>query len=148
MFRRKARRGNRLLSQPTLTLSGASIPIVSENKFLGLIFDDYLCSTYCPPEGCFSGFSTCIINAKSWRDDRRSLFPLHFALVLSKLYYGSVVYGQSSASLLRTHDPVENADLIIAIDAFRYSSLVSLEVKAIVLSLSLRRERSMCFAFL
>lgn len=54
------------------------------------------------------------LSGKSWVTDRRSLLRLYTVLLLFKLFYGSVVYGQSFKTLLRTLDFVHNACLWIA----------------------------------
>ena len=88
------------------------------------------------------------LTSTSWGANRASLLRLYTTLVLSKLDYGSAIYGQALTKILKLLDPIQNEGIRIATGAFRSSPKESLEVEAHRKPLSLRREFLMCSLFL
>ena len=86
-------------ADPCLTLYNSEIPIVSETKFLGLIFDsklsfkahiDYL------KKKCLKAMNLLrVVSNTDWGADSTTLLRLYRSLVRSKLDYGCVVYGSA-----------------------------------------------------
>jgi Reverse transcriptase (RNA-dependent DNA polymerase) len=93
---------------PDLKLYGASIPVINEFKFQGLIFDKrltfkqhirYLRDRY------FIALNLLrVIAHKDWGADCATLLKFYRSHVLSKLDYGCVVYGSARKSVLESLD--------------------------------------------
>jgi hypothetical protein len=130
---------------PCLKLYNSEIPVVSETKFLGLVFDsklsfkahiDYL------KKKCLKAMNLLrVVSSTDWRADSTTLLRLYRSLVRSKLDYGCVVYGSVRDSYLQSLDRVQNAALRICLGAFRTSPITSLHVEANELPLKLRRQK-------
>jgi ribonuclease HI len=132
-------------ADPCLTLYNSEIPVVSETKFLGLIFDsklsfkahiDYL------KKKCLKAMNLLrVVSNTDWGADSTTLLRLYRSLVRSKLDYGCVVYGSARDSYLQSLDRVQNAALRVCLGAFRTSPITSLHVEANELPLQLRRQK-------
>ena len=130
---------------PTLYLNGSKIPVVSEAKFLGVIFDRKL--SFIPhikylKSKCLKTLNLLkVLSNTNWGGDRSSLLRLYRSLVRSKLDYGCIVYGSARKSYLQMLDTIHHQGLRLALGAFRTSPVESLYVEANEPSLYVRREK-------
>ena len=130
---------------PSLKLYNVEIPVVSECKFLGIIFDNKL--SFKPHiahlrNKCLSAMNLLRVVAHTdWGADSATLLRLYRSLVRSKLDYGCIVYGSAFNSHLQALDRVQNAALRLCLGAYRTTPISSLHVEANELPLSLRREK-------
>ena len=135
----------KLHPDPTLLLDGTAIPLVTETKFLGLMFDsklnfkphiDYLRGK------CFKALNLLkVVGSLDWGADRQVCLRLYRSLVRSKLDYGSIVYGSARPSYLKRLETVQNQALRICLGAYRTSPIPSLHVEANEPPMHLRREK-------
>ena len=132
-------------AEPDLKLYGASIPVVTETKFLGVVFDRKL--TFAAhirylKDRCMKALNLLrVIAHKDWGADSATLLKLYRTHVRSKLDFGCVVYGSARPSALESLDHVQNAALRTCLGAFRTSPIPSLRVEAGELPLNLRRQQ-------
>ena len=133
------------IHQPRLTLYGKPIQYKHKCKFLGVTFDTRL--TFLPhieelKTSCTERLNILrVISHKTWGADRKMLLRLHEALILSKLDYGSQVYGSASPTYLKKLDSIHNTGLRLATGAFRSTPIVSLYAESGFYSLEYRRTR-------
>ncbi|GBM31363.1 hypothetical protein AVEN_99588-1 [Araneus ventricosus] len=129
---------------PEIFLKDTPNPVVSEAKFLGIIFDEKL--TFKPhilnlKQKCVKTLNLLkILSNTSWGADFQSLLKIYKSLILSKLDYGCMVYGSASKSVLQILDPVHHLGLRLASGAFRTSPVHSLYVICGVPCLQFRRQ--------
>ena len=115
-------------NDPILTLDGTPIPVVEENKFLGVIFDRKL--SFIPHIKQLKAKSQKALNLlrvvahTDWGGDPKVLLNLYRTIIQSKLDYGSIVYGSARKSYLEMLDPIHHQGL--ALGAFRTSPSESL----------------------
>ena len=133
----------RVFPKPTILLGKTPIKVVTEAKFLGLIFDNKLSFhsriNYLKT-ACQKALDILrVVGYTDWGADRVTLLRLYRALVRSKLDYGFIVYGSAHESYLRQLDPIHHQALRVALGAFRTSHVQSLYSKAQEPSLSSRR---------
>ena len=135
------RRG--ISTNPTLHMCHSPIPVKTEHKFLGLIFDRTLSFT---PHiktlkfKCQKSLNVLkVLSHKTWGSDRLCLLRLYRSVVRSRLDYGSFIYGSARPSALKALDPVHHLGLRLATGAFRTSPVLSLYAEANELSLERRR---------
>ena len=124
----------KLHPDPTLTLYGAQIPVVTQAKFLGVIFDsklnfkahiDYV------RKKCDKAINLLKVIAKmDWGADRSVLLRLYRAYVRSRMEYGCAVFSSARKSYLKKLEPIQNQGLRICLGAFRTSPMQSLYVEA------------------
>jgi hypothetical protein len=120
--------------EPTLLLNNQPIPIVSETKFLGVIFDKKL--SFIPHlqnlrTKCTKAMNLLkVVSHRDWGGDSKTLLKLYRALIRSKLDYGSIVYGSARKSYLQMLDPIQTLALRLCLGAFRTSPVESLQVEA------------------
>ena len=128
---------------PILTLDGTPIPVVEENKFLGVIFDRKL--SFIPhikqlKAKCQKALNLLRVVAHTdWGADRKVLLNLYRTIIRSKLDYGSIIYGSARKSYLEMLDPIHHQGLRLALGAFRTSPSESLLAEANEPSLYNRR---------
>jgi hypothetical protein len=132
-------------AEPDLKLYNSPIPVVTETKFLGLVFDKKLTFTahikYLK-DRCLKALNLLrVVAHKDWGADSTTLLRLYRTHVRSKLDYGCVVYGSARPSALESLDRVQNAALRTCLGAFRTSPISSLHVEAGELPLNLRRQQ-------
>ena len=138
-------RGKRQHPDPELTLNGNPIPVVTQIKFLGLIFDNKL--NFLPhlkylKERCKKALNLLrVVSHLNWGGDREVLLQLYKSLVLSKLDYGCFIYGSAPKSYIKMLDPIQNEGLRLCTGAYATSPIESLEVEANIPPLQLRREQ-------
>ena len=100
---------------PNLTLDGTPIPVVEENKFLGILFDRKL--TFIPhinnlKAKCLKALDLLKVVAHTdWGADRKVLLNLYRALIRAKLDYGCLVYGSARKSYLNMLDTIHQQGL-------------------------------------
>ena len=100
---------------PELYLNKIRIDVVTEFKFLGVIFDTKL--TFLPhinalKKKCKKALNLLKVVAHSELGaDRKVLLRLYCSLVRSKLDYGSIVYGSARKSYLKVLDSIHNEGL-------------------------------------
>ena len=134
-----------LHNDPVLKLDGVEIPVVDQNKFLGIIFDRKL--SFIPhinylKAKCQKALQLLRVVAHTdWGADKLTLLKLYRSLVRSKLDYGCFIYGSARKSYLRCLDSIHHLGLRLALGALRTSPVESLYVEANEAPLSLRRER-------
>ncbi|GFT43345.1 putative RNA-directed DNA polymerase from transposon X-element [Trichonephila clavipes] len=98
-------RKRNLHPDPLIHIGNVQIPVVSEVRFLGVIFDCKL--TFLPHvlylrKKCERSLNILkVLSNTLWGADRVSLLQVYQALILSRLDYGCVVYGSASASVLK-----------------------------------------------
>ncbi|GBM47586.1 hypothetical protein AVEN_77026-1, partial [Araneus ventricosus] len=130
---------------PTLYVHNQPIPVVSKARFLGVIFDSKL--TFLPHildlrKRCEKALNILkVLSNTSWGTDRTSLLRVYQAVILSRIDYGSVVYGSASASALRKLDPIHHSALRICTGAFRTSPVQSLYADCFQICLDFRRKQ-------
>lgn len=128
---------------PEIYLNGQLLPVKTEHKFLGLIFDSRLSFT---PHlkhlklKCLKAMNVLKILAHmKWGTDKKCLLHLYKSLVLSRLDYGCVVYGSASSTALKMLDPIHNLGIRLATGAFRTSPVLSLYAESGCWSLEYQR---------
>ena len=130
---------------PQLTLDDTPIPVVKENKWLGLIFYNKL--SFIPHIKHLKARCKKVLNLikvlsnTDWGADRKVLLRLYRSLIRSKLDYGCIVYGSARKSYLEMLDPIYNEGLRLCLGTFRTSPAPSLYVEANEAPLSLRRQK-------
>ena len=128
---------------PDLFLKETKLKVVTEKKFLGLIFDSKL--NWVPhikslkARGIKALSLLKIIVKNNKRTTSQTLLNIYRAIVRSKLDYGSQIYGTATTSALRMLDTVHHQGLRICTGAFRTSPVDSLYVESGEPSLSDRR---------
>ncbi|GFX00678.1 RNase H domain-containing protein [Trichonephila clavipes] len=125
------------------------IPVVSEVRFLGVIFDCKL--TFLPHvlylrKKCEGSLNILkVLSNTLWGTDRISLLRVYQALILSCLDHGCVVYDSNRASVLKCLDTIHHSALRICSlslsGAFRTSPVTSLYVVCHQPPLELRRRQ-------
>ena len=138
-------RKQKLHMDPELFLYGTQIPVVSQVKFLGLIFDNklnfkpHICQL---KEKCKKAMNLLrVVSHFDWGADRKIMLQLYKSLIMSKLDYGSFIYGSAPKSYITMLDPIQNEGLRLCLGAFKSSPKESLEVEANIPPLKLRREQ-------
>ncbi|XP_055924643.1 uncharacterized protein LOC129956730 [Argiope bruennichi] len=139
-------------SDPNIYIQNVLIPVVSEVRFLGVIFDRKL--TFLPHilnlrKRCEKTLNILkVLSRTSWGADRTSLLRIYQAIILSRIDYGCMVYGSARPTVLRRLDTIHDTALRICSGAFRTSPVESLYVICHQLPLNLRRKKiSVSFYF-
>ena len=102
---------------PELYLNKTRIDVVTEFKFLGVIFDTKL--TFLPhinalKKKCKKALNLLKVVAHSdWGADRKVLLRLYRSVVRSKLDHGSIVYGSARKSYLKVPDSIHMAYVLL-----------------------------------
>ena len=129
---------------PTLFLNGSILPYEDSIKYLGIIFDQKLTFAHHINEiVCNVKLRLNILKVVSscnWGADRTTLLRMYQALCLSKIEYGSQIYGSACKTTLAKLDVVHNMALRICTGAYRTSPIDSLYVDAGIPPLFIRRE--------
>ena len=66
-----------------------------------------------------------VVAHTNWGADRKVLLHLYRTIVISKLDYGSIVYGSARESYLKTLDTIHHKEIRLALGAFRTSVLIT-----------------------
>ena len=120
---------------PDLNSLSASITVVNEFKFLGLLFDQ----TFYFKKHMLNLLR--VIAHKDMGANCATWLKLYRSHVRSKVDYGCVVYGSARKSVLESLDCVQNAALSTCLGTFRTSPVSSLHVEAGELPLELRSQQ-------
>ncbi|GFX78313.1 putative RNA-directed DNA polymerase from transposon BS [Trichonephila clavipes] len=138
-------RKRNLHPDPSIHIGNIQIPVVSEVRFLGIIFDSKL--TFLPHvlylrKKCERSLNILKVLSNTPYGERIvSLLRVYQSLILLRLDYGCVVYGSARASVLRRLDAIHHSALRICCGAFRKSPVQSLYVTCNQLPLNLRRKK-------
>ena len=125
---------------PHLTIYGSPIPVFSEAEFLGILFDNKLHIKDLKAK-CLKTLDILkVLSSSDWGGDRTVLLNLNRSLIISKLNYGSIVYGSARKSYLKSLDTIHHQGLHLALEAFRTSPVESLYAELNEPSLYIRRE--------
>jgi ribonuclease HI len=129
---------------PDIHFSGQNIEVVSEAKFLGIIFDNKL--TFRShiahlKKKCTRNLNILkVLSNTSWGANRTCLLKIYNAVIRSKLDYGCAVYGSSRKSVLLKLDTIHHTALRLCTGAFRTSPVQSLYVDSYQAPLSIIRD--------
>ncbi|XP_055924449.1 uncharacterized protein LOC129956547 [Argiope bruennichi] len=129
---------------PIIRIGNVDIPVVTDMRFLGVIFDKKL--TFLPHilklrKKCESLLNILkVLSTTTWGADRTCLLRIYQAIILARLDYGCAVYGSARPTVLRKLDTVHHSALRICCGAFRTSPVQSLYVICHQLPLHLRRK--------
>ncbi len=138
-------KSRKVYPEPELYLKGTKVPVKSEVKFLGVIFDKKL--TFVPhikylKDKCLKALNLLkVVSRTDWGGDRKTLLHLYRSLIRSKLDYGSLVYGSARKSVIQMLDPVAHLGLRLALGAYKTFPKESLYTEAGEPPLNLRREK-------
>ena len=128
---------------PKLYINGKPLKVVTEKKFLGVIFDHKL--TWIPhlkwvkTRGITALNILKVIVKNNPNTDCKILLNIYRAVVRSKLDYACQVYGTAAPSRIKMLDTVHHQALRLCCGAFRTSPVESLYVETGESSLSDRR---------
>ena len=121
-------------NDPTLKLDDSEIPVVSQYKLLGIIFDRKL--SFIPhiqyiKDKCNKTLKLLrIIAHTDWGADFQTLLKLYRTLMRSKIDYGCYVFGAARKSYLKTLNTVHHEGLRLILGAFNASPVESLYSEA------------------
>ena len=119
---------------PTLTIYNSQIPVVSQTKFLGVIFDrklNFKAHIDFVHQKCEKAMNLLKVVAKmDWGADRSVLMRLYRSFVRSRLESGCAVFSSARKSYLKKLEPIQNQGLRICLGAFRTSPMQSLYVES------------------
>ncbi|GFX75859.1 putative RNA-directed DNA polymerase from transposon X-element [Trichonephila clavipes] len=138
-------RKRNLHPDPLIHIGNVQIPVVSEVRFLGIIFDCKL--TFLPHvlylrKKCERSLNILkVLSNTLWGADRVSLLRVYPALILLRLDYGCVVYGSVRGSVLKRLDTIYHSALRICSGVFKTSPVTSLYVVCYQPPLELRRRQ-------
>jgi len=141
LFRRPRAKPN----NPTLLLNGTIIPVTTEVKFLGVIFDHKM--SFIPhiinlKTKCLKALNIIkVVSHQNWGGDQQTLLNLYRATIRSKLDYGSFIYGSARTTYINMLNPVVNQALRLCLGAFRTSPEASLHIEAREIPIALRRTK-------
>ena len=112
-------------AKPSILLDKTAIRVVTEAKFLGVIFDrklSYSSHVKHLKTNCLKALDTLkVVGHTDLVADQKTLLCLYRALARSRLDYGCIVYGEASNSNLKKLDPIHHQGLRFALVAFRIS---------------------------
>ncbi|GBM99468.1 putative RNA-directed DNA polymerase from transposon X-element, partial [Araneus ventricosus] len=129
---------------PEIEMDGRIIQIENQVRFLGILFDrklTFLSHVKCLRKRCERALNILkVLSNTSWGADRLSLQRIYRATILSKLDYGSAIYGSARNSVLKKLDPIHHSALRLCSGAFRTSPTSSLYVDCYEPPLEIRRQ--------
>ena len=124
----------RLHLDPALKIYDAPIPVVTQTKFLGIIFDNKLnfkAHIEYVRQKCTKAMNLLkVVSNMDWGADRSVLLRLYRSFVRSRMEYGCAVFSSARKSYLKRLEPIRNQGLRICLGAFRTSPKESLCVEA------------------
>ncbi|GBN87601.1 hypothetical protein AVEN_206552-1 [Araneus ventricosus] len=88
-----------------------------------------------------------VLSKTSWGADRTSLLRIYQAVILSRIYYGCIVYGSTRPTVLRRLDTIHHSALWICSGIFRTSPMENLYVICHQLPLHFRRQKNSAMYF-
>ena len=127
--------------KPKICLDNNLIPEVDTFKFMGQVWDPKL--TLIPhiaqlKERCMKTMNLLrIVTSQSWGADMEIGMRLYRAIIRSKIYYGSIVYGAANAATLKSLEVVANEAMRSG--AFKTTPVGSMQVINSEPPLELRR---------
>lgn len=128
-----------------LYLDNTPLSVVSEHRFLGMVFDSKLnwnSHLQHLKTECFKRINILkALSHISWGSDETILLTLYKSLIRSKLDYGSIIYASASKSSLGNLNVIQNTALRLVTGAFRTSPAVSLYRETGELPLWMRRKQ-------
>ena len=131
-----------------LLLVGTRLDFVSDFRFLGVVLDAPRLTWKKHIEHVQQRSHKAINLLKAvshhlWGADRALLYKLYNALVLSRLLYGSELYGSAAPTLLQPLKVIQNTALRIICGAKGSSPILSLEVETNVMPLHLQFQQQL-----
>ena len=124
----------KLHPDPTLTIYNSQIPVVSQTKFLGVIFDNKLnfkAHINYVHQKCEKAMNLLkVVSKMDWGAYSSVLLRLYRSFVRSRLEYGCAVFSSSHKSYLKKLEPIQNQGLRICLVAFRTFPMQSLYAEA------------------
>ena len=97
---------------PSILFDKNLIKVVTEAKFLGVIFDrtlSYNSHVNYLKTNCLKALDILkVVGHTDWGADQKTLLCLYRALVRSELDYGCIVYGAASNNILKKLDPIHH----------------------------------------
>ena len=108
-------------AEPSILLDKTPIKVVTEAKFLGVIFDrtlSYSSHVKYLKTNCLKTLDILkVVGQPDWGADQKTLC-LYRALVRSKLDYGSIVYEAASNNILKKLDPIHHQGYELLLELF------------------------------
>ena len=133
-------------AEPSMMLDKNPIKVVTDTKFLGVVFDRILSNKSHVDflkTNCLKALNILkVVGHTDLGADRKTPLCLCQALVRSKLDYGCIVYGAASKHVLQKLDPIHHDGLQTALGAFCTSPVSSLYAKAQEVSSKNRRKKT------
>lgn len=130
---------------PHLQLNNHPIEYVQHIKFLGIIFDTKLTwknHITSLKKDCMQRLNLLKTLAHhKWGANREVLIRIYYALIRSKLDYGSIAFCTAKRSYLNILEPIQNTAIRIATGAFRTSPIKSILCEADQIPLEYRRTK-------
>ena len=127
-----------------LKLGDTQIQFSDTVKFLGLVFDTHLnwkAHVAYVKNKCNSALNLMLrLSHTTWGARRHTLLMIYKALILSKLDYGSPIYGSASQSTLKSLDSIHTRGLRLCSGAFKSSPNTSVCCESGEPPLSLHRD--------
>jgi len=127
----------------SFSIGGQRISLSDNAKFLGVHFDSKLLwgkhINECKKKGSKAINIIKALSHTKWGSNQKILLNLHKSLVLSKIEYGSEVYGLAAKTHLQKLDPIHYAGIRSAIGAFCTSPRESLLAESEMPDLEFRR---------
>ena len=127
-----------------LSMGNTEIQFKDSLKFLGLVFDTHLNwkahIAYIKTK-CNSALNLMVrLSNTTWGARRKTLIMMYKALILSKIDYGSPIYGSASEATLKSLDSIQTRSLRLCTGAFRSSPNPSVLCESGEPPLSLHRD--------
>jgi ribonuclease HI len=131
-----------------ITINNATIPVVEQFKYLGVIFDhkftwiphiDYIVAKCQRRVGCLRA-----ISGQKWGANKKVLLTVYKALIRSILDYGCIAFDSAAKTNLNKLDVIKNQCLRICTGTPKYTSTAAVEVDTGELPLDLRRLEIAC----
>ena len=140
------RKGRGTVPEIELKLRNKVLKLVTEKKFLGMIFDQKLSWDLHIAKIKNKSISSLnllkTIASSKCKTSSDILLNVYKSLILSKIEYGSQAYSTAAPVLLNELDPIHNQALRICLGAFKTTPLESLYVESNINSLEKRRHLS------
>jgi hypothetical protein len=108
---------------PDIRLRGIAIQVINNAKFLDVTFDSKLRCGVQVKENKQRAHNALYIK---WESNQDIILKIHNTLILSRIEYGSELYGTASESILKALNPVQYSGIREALGAFCTSCRESL----------------------
>ena len=114
----------------TLKIYNSQIPVVTQTKFLGVIFDNKLnfkAHIDYVHQKCAKAMNLLnIVSKMNWGADRSVLLRLYRSFVHPRLEYGCAVFSSACKLYLKKLEYIQNQGLRICLGAFKTSPVQSM----------------------